>query len=491
LRRQLAGVLAVGALARVACVAFAARLPIFHRLDAAIYHHAGRAIAGGELLGRGPFHLSPLYFYFVAAAYRLFGDGRWPITIVQSLLGLATVALVTLSCRRLYGAKWAWAGGIGAALYGPFLFYELQLDPATLATALHALVLWAALAGDRWRLTGFAWGLAILTRPNAVFLGVPLALAARRKMAALVGVAALTVAPATVRNLVVAHELVWVTDSGGFNFWLGNGPEASGTFFVPRALPGADTQRGQVAAFHDEAQRLSGRPLTFREADSFWWRRTLGSMAANPGRWLAVTAEKAWLFVAARELPNIVDYDFARRVNPALRMPWLQFGALIPFAILGTAVALARRRHDWLPAAFNVAGAASVVAFFVLSRYRVPVVPSLLVSAVGCVRLLTEHARTRRLVRVWQYVAALSLLAALAFFARVPKPFDDPAFNLPEEWFKLGFAYQAGGHAAEAERSYRAALAADPGHRGARLNLATLCEQSGRAAEAAELRPSP
>ena len=66
---------------------------------------------------------------------------------------------------------------------------------------------------------------------------------------------------------------------------------------------------------------------------------------------------------------------------------WYLFGTVAPFALMGTLALLAsRRREDRFLAAFNLAGCASLVAFFVLARYRLPCVPGLIVAAVVWLR---------------------------------------------------------------------------------------------------------
>src|SRR5690242_10892864 len=85
-RVKLLAIVCLAALLRVFALAASSTLPSFthHRLDALFYHDAARAIAGGDLaLGSSVLHMSPLYCYFLAGLYALFGSGPWSARCAQ------------------------------------------------------------------------------------------------------------------------------------------------------------------------------------------------------------------------------------------------------------------------------------------------------------------------------------------------------------------------------------------------------------------------
>ncbi len=59
----------------------------------------------------------------------------------------------------------------------------------------------------------------------------------------------LTIAPVTLRNYVASGEAVLVSDAGGFNFYIGNGPGANGTFRIPAEVPGATSAAAQFQLY--------------------------------------------------------------------------------------------------------------------------------------------------------------------------------------------------------------------------------------------------
>lgn len=488
----LLAILLLAASLRAAHLAEASALPAFENpvVDERAYHEHARAIAAGDwLLDETPLRMSPGYPYLLGAVYALGGDGPWPIAIVQSLLGLLAIVLVWDAARRTLGPAWAWLPALGLAIYGPAIFYEsVRLATSTALTA-HALLLWAAVrvlgrADPRardWLLVGLAWGACCALRPNALLLGLPLLLAAagwlawparlpgRRAAgaaAALVAGWAVFVAPIATRNFVASGEFVLLTDHGGQNFYIGNGPGASGSWRIPTGVR-ARGIRDSFDGFHAAAERIAGRTLSTREADAFWYRRGLEEMRADPAEALELLARKFYLYWNGYELASVHHYAFQRRVNPVLGWPLLQFTVLAPLALLGSLLALGRTPALRFVGLFNLTCCAAIVAFFVLGRYRLPMIPGGLIAA-GCVlQTLVRWARGGRVLRLGAGLAALLAAAALA------RPIGfDPRFA--DEYVRLGHRYQQHDRLHEAEAAYAEALALEPDHLPARYALARL-----------------
>ncbi|MEI7894364.1 MAG: glycosyltransferase family 39 protein [Myxococcales bacterium] len=424
--------------------------------------------------------------------YSIAGDGPWPIRLVQLVLGLGTVALIHASAQRLFGVRWALALASCTALYGPLIYFDGQLQVDGVAGVLQALLIFPALRAfdepspRRWLLAGITLGLAVVARPLALLYVVPLGIAAGRRNTswrARIGLAiglALPIAPVTLRNTLVAGEAVLVTDSGGLNLFIGNGPGAIGTFRVPVSVPGATHALGQIAAFRAVAEQAAGRKLTARDVDRYWIEKTLRWIRKHPRQWLRLMGEKFWLFWNRRELPNIEDYEFNRHINPVLHMPFVQFGWLAPVALLGSFALLVRRNPAGrLVGGLNAIGCLGIIAVFVLARYRIAVVPGLIIAAGAGARTVVDLVQGRR----WILVGGVGLIVAggvvLARAEKLPKPFDD-------EYFKLGYVYHVDGRFVEAERAYKAALALNQDNLSAHNNLASLYDTIGNIVAAKE-----
>lgn len=482
----------------------ATRFPFWTRgrLDNLVYEHAARRMLEGDLLlGREVLHMSPGYTAFLAVVFGLFGSGPWAWRLAQTALGLGAVLATADAARTLAGKTWAFGVALVMGLYGPLIFYEAQMLPEALQTCLNATLL-ALVARSmrapvdedsprRWKryaLTGLVWGASVLVRPNELLLAAPIAfglaqtVTAWRDRAKVVGVfalaGALMIAPVTVRNRAVAGEWVMVTDSGGLNFFIGNGPGSLGVFRIPREVPGGTNADTQFPAFRAVAERDRGRSLTSREVDAYWFDRTWRFIKRRPRRWALLLIEKTWLFWSAREVPNTEDYSFNRQINGALALPLVQFATISPFALAGTLLWLTRRRGaERVVAAINLTIMAALVGFFVLAHYRVPAVPGLALAAMGCVQALVSWASKRSWPKLAVALAALAATLPVVFTAKVPKPFDD-------EWFKLGVAWHYTDRLDEAADCYRRALAIEPKNVSARKNLAILLDSRGQLADA-------
>lgn len=463
-------------------------------VDSWLYDRAARLMAAGDWsLGSEPLRRSPGYYYLLGSIYALFGTGPWAPRIVQILLGLTTVYLIWDIARRMFGERWALLSAAAAALYGPYIYFEGFLLSATPGIFCHALLLWLGTRAFRardlrprvWALIGLAWGVCTLVRPNALLLLAPLALACflvdadaprRRRLTALgclLLFGALAIAPVTLRNLRASGEFILIASHGGQNLYKGNCPGATGTWHLPREIPSSGGPKEDDKAFHRFAERDLGRPLSFREADSYWYRRTLRVMLSDPVAWLGLMARKLHLFWNGRELHNIYDYEFMRVVGVVLGLPLVQFAHIAPFGLLGSLVLLARRREHLFLALFNWTTCAGVVLFFVTDRYRVVSVAGIILAGTA----LLQHLRQLVARSAWRalaaHVAGLALAVAIAVPVEVNKRLEEKYHHLADSWSGLG-------HHHFAEWAYLRSLQAKPDFIPSRLGLARLYERQGR-----------
>jgi 4-amino-4-deoxy-L-arabinose transferase-like glycosyltransferase len=242
-----AAVWALLAVALVLRLAFAVATPDYRLTgDARDYDGHARSIAAGEGYSRTLAHGRPTAFrppgfpYVLAAAYRVGGVQETPsqrrihvARVAQSLIGTIVVALIGLLAAQLWGRRVGLIALALAAIYLPLILvggsviseplFDVFLLGALIAAVQHRR------SAARYRfavLAGALAGLAILTRANAIALLAPLAVAAwdgrtrwtwraLGQPAALIVVAALVVAPWTVRNGVVLHAFVPVSTQLG------------------------------------------------------------------------------------------------------------------------------------------------------------------------------------------------------------------------------------------------------------------------------------
>ncbi|MFZ0041540.1 MAG: glycosyltransferase family 39 protein [Solirubrobacteraceae bacterium] len=234
-------ILAIALVLRLTVVAVTWDTPVtldpqdFSRTAASIaqghgYPPSNRAPGGGASAFR-----PPGYPVFLAGVYAIAGRtapaaGR----LAGAFLGTLSVTLIGLIALRLWGRRVGMlALGIAAAapplvILSTALISEALFVPVMLAAVLTALESRASKRRYRWLIaTGVLVGVACLTRTNGLILLIPFSLAfaptrSRRELGAwmppaiFVVTAVLTIAPWTVRNWIVFHAFIPVSDESGY-----------------------------------------------------------------------------------------------------------------------------------------------------------------------------------------------------------------------------------------------------------------------------------
>lgn len=422
-------------------------------LDTGTYVDLARRVAGGDLLLRAfpePFFVSPLYVYFVAAILYVTGGSLKAVLAVQALLGALAAGLAGGSARRLFGDRAAVPAAALLGLAGVVAFHEAVLLQASLDPFLAALALWLlvrALEGEArpraFFLAGLALGAFALNRPNVLpWAAVVLAFlafargrrSAARPAAAFVLGAVLGVAPATFRNLAVSGEAVLVSSHGGLNFLVGNGAGANGVY---RWLDGITPSiAGQAADAKRVAEAGASRTLTARQVSSHFAGKAWSWIGAHPGEAARLYARKLWYVLSADEAPLNFSFPWYRRETAALRFLAVGPGLLVPLGGVGLLLALLGagrllRRDVAIWASFVPVYVLLVAAFFVATRYRLPLYVPLATTGGGALVLLLDAARARAFRRIALSAAVALPLALLALW---PTGLDDGSAEEETQW---------------------------------------------------------
>jgi tetratricopeptide (TPR) repeat protein len=418
-------------------------------LDTAYYLELARRVAeGGPLAVREPLFVSPLYVYFLAAILAA-GGSPLSVKIVQIVLGTAAVGLVAATARIWFDRRVALLAGTLALLTGLFTFYEVLILQAALDPFLTALALYTvtrAATTERRAgpplAAGLSLGLLALNRPNALVYGLVVVaglaarpwlargpirphapgasrggLAARGAAACLAGLL-LVLVPNALRNLAASGELVPISAHGGLNFYIGNSPGADGTY---QRLPGITPSIvGQTRDAMALAEREAGRALSAGEVSDFFYRRAWEWIGAHPGDALVLFVRKLALVVHRVDVPLNYSYAYYSRDERTL-LRALAAGAwlLMPLGLVGLFLKSARRPQAvgyWLWASFVPVYGLSVAAFFVSSRYRMPLLVPLCASAAATVLWLAGRLARRERRAAAGVLAAVGAAAILAWW---------------------------------------------------------------------------
>ena len=445
-------------------------------MDSAIYHNAAVYFLSHGYFEDSLFMMSPAYKMFLAGLFSVAGASVTAVYAVQILLGSASAVFLYSIAERLFNRTVAIIASVLYLLYGGLSVYNLILLPLTLIIFLNLAVILALLAarssGSRflYLLAGGVFALSVMARPNVllflIFL-VPwfyLSAGAGRKKTLNLAVFALglmlMLLPFSIHRYRTEGRFSPLTASMGINLYLGNNPDADGIQYIPSPELNSPDKIFEYARTTAESE--TGREMGPQEVSRFWLKRALGFIFSRPGESIPLFIRKFRLFWNGHEISNNYNYYFLMRVLPALRLMFSSFALVGALGLMGMVMAI-RRYRDLLPAygmvlTYNIA----LVVFFVLSRYRMPAVPFLILFASKTVYDIVSE---RKLSKAAVMVAAFAGLFLLLNMSIVEQDFSTAYVN-------EGILYLDRGDHGRAIESFEAAIEADSGDATAYYNLA-------------------
>ncbi|GAB4453414.1 MAG: hypothetical protein OHK0029_06190 [Armatimonadaceae bacterium] len=450
------------------------------RLDALYHDVMARQVILNDLPNE-PFFRAPAYGYFLALIFAAFGVQNYvAVRIVHALVESASVALLFALGSRLFSRPVGVVAAVTMALYGPLIYLISDLHTSVLEV-FFALVFarqYVEILRNKDSgfhknagIAGLALGLWAITRPNALLL-LPPALAGivlppgkptSRKAIAwfLAGWLAFPLL-VTARNAVVGKDFVFIASQGGINLFLGNRPEADGfTPSTPKRYPVQGEYQDSVELYGKyAASEANGRLMKPSEVNRYWIGRSLDFWRENPVAALRLTGKKLVLAFSNREVRNNTGYDYiVTEWVPLLRGAFFGFWYAGPFGLLGMALAW---RLVPMSRAFSVMALvyfASFIPFFVADRFRLPIIPYLLLFAAFAVWQMVQWATMRKVRPVLASAVLVGGFGVLSWVEWVPtmtrSVWAQDIWSAGNRWNALG-KYDKG------EAQMRRALALDP-----------------------------
>jgi tetratricopeptide (TPR) repeat protein len=489
----LPAVLLVGALLRFSHLFTIRSAPWLQhmQLDHRIYDEWGQRIAAGDWMGSEAYFVDPLYAYFLGTIYWLAGHRPIVVLVIQALFGVGTCYLTCLLGRRVFGPRVGNIACLLMALYAPAIYYEALIEKTALSLFLFTLSLVLYLGNTRRQiiLAAVSLGLAALTRGNFLLfipLGtlallwrapfgeldtsaidegrVPPPLLSRIRMNGDIAgrflmASFLVVCVVVVRNSLVAGVTATTTNMGQ-NLYIGNhAGNVDGTYSPPAFV--RPDPRFEEADFRAEAERRLGRGLTPQEISSYWRGQALSDMADHPGLTLERTIKKVRLFWHNYEVPDNGNMYLAREDSLILRLPLLSMGILFPLALLGAGLSFRSNHQARSLTMIAVVYCGSIVAFFILARFRLQILPVLAVLASFGATRLVAVARSRS----WRGLALYggAVVAGAMFSLITPSWLEaTKAPSLAIGYNNLGALYSEEGRVDLAITAYEKAIGIEP-----------------------------
>jgi Tfp pilus assembly protein PilF/4-amino-4-deoxy-L-arabinose transferase-like glycosyltransferase len=398
----------------------------FLYLDAFRYNNWAQSIAFGIQHAIEPTFRAPFYPIFLAVIYKIFGYDLFTTRLAQMLISALSCVLIYYIAVKIFNNRVAIISSLFAAFYGPFIYWAGELLIVTLIIFLDLvmlLILLNALEKPKklyWLLGGVVLSLSGIARPNVLII-IPWVIIlifwtsklketiiAKKlrfvySLYFLVGVF-VVILPVTISNYVTAKDFVLISSQGGINFYMGNNPEADGKSAQP---PARVTTHGE---FLDDAYLSSvalaeedaGRQLKPSQVSNYWYARGVDFIIDQPGKWLELMGKKFAYFWTGDEVTNNEDtYYFNRFSNVLGLLMWhriiaFPFGIICPLALVGIIISRKLWRKLLLLYGYTFLYMVSVILFFVCGRYRLPVIPILLIFAGFTVDYIIRKIKSRQ-----------------------------------------------------------------------------------------------
>jgi 4-amino-4-deoxy-L-arabinose transferase-like glycosyltransferase len=271
---------------------------------------------------------------------------------------------------------------------------------------------------SRWLICGIILGLSAITRPNIlvfvpfVWLWIFLVFRKRKTFKAVLVYSAsfllgsiLIISPVTLRNVIAGGDAVLIASQGGINFYIGNNKNADGVSAI------FYREDWQYRDFQKMAEKETGKTLKPSEISSFYYRKGLDFYLENPSRAFKLLVKKLYLFWNRFEISNNQNIYFFRQYSSLIRILPLGFWLIGPLGLAGMILSIPalkrskeacssriadRRKRILLPILFVISYMATVVMFFVTARFRLPVIPLLIIFSGVSLVWLFERLREKK-----------------------------------------------------------------------------------------------
>ncbi len=468
---------------RLLAVARLADSPLMGELtaDSAVYWAWAGEIRSGAWWGQQAFFLSALYPYVLALWRELWADSMRAVLSTQCVISALAVTALTDATRRLTSEGIALGIATLLALLTMGTFFDLLILMESLLFALSAALLWLVVAWPWLRrpmlgalLVGACIGLsaqgrathALLLLPFIGFLFATLQRPGAWRATLVTLAVIITLAlPTTIRHLVLVHEWIPYTYSLGYNAYVGNGPEANGSFVlitgsVESEDPVSGSSEGGTGSDGRSYQRQhDGLDFTPAQSSRHWLAQTLAFAQREPQVVMRLLLRKLALLVNHREVPQIENVAVHERVLGPLGPPGL--GSFIPLGVLGLAglvLALRRGPRERFVVGMLLTLAVSTAAFFVTDRYRHQLMPTFALLTGITLWSAWQHWRSSNRRALTGVVASIVVAASLTALPLVP---FDPNRLAWETYSALGAALLRRGDAQAAVLTLGQAVALD------------------------------
>ncbi len=325
---------------------------------------------------------TPLYAYFLALCFKLFGSHLWVPRLIQLILGAFVPPLIFLLSRLFYSRNIAFLSAILAALFLPFTYYEGLICKFSLLPFISTCFLYFFCIACfkktflRWFFVGIMGVCFYLIRPNIIITYILLLFwflffykkSTKPSFIGLVLGISLMMIPIGFRHYIALQKNL-VSYLGGIHFYIGNNPQATGTFSSFDGFhPGF---KNNLVKAQTIAEKQIGKELNRKQVSLYWYKEGLKWIIHNPLKFIKLFLKKILLSLSFFEIGEYGRFSFWT-FSSILRF-LIPAGFVSIIGSLGLIYFLFKKRRSNMLIIFCLGYLLGLALFLVTGRYRLPV----------------------------------------------------------------------------------------------------------------------
>lgn len=452
-------------------------IPTFTTLagDSLKYNEWAKDILSNGWIGQNVFYQSPFYPYFLALIYKIGGLNIVVVRYIQIIMNSITCVLFYVLGKKICGNKLGVIASLISVFYSQYIFFTPMLLKPTLYIFFESLLILLLFTGVFEKkppaifMSGLLFGIMTLVRENTLivimffsiwFIYYLIKHSPKKTIAYIclfwAGII-LAILPVTIRNYAVSGELVLITSQGGANFYIGNNPNASGTYAPLFERRGSPEYEGEDAK--RLAENETGNKLSMSEVSRFWYKKAFDYIKNNKAGYLKLLWKKIKLYLNYYEIPDVEDYYFYKKYSSVLRAPLITFGIICPLAIFGIYLSFIHKlKSSQMLFVLSLSNMVSIIIFFVFARYRLPIVPLLIILSSYTIFCTIHLYNSRQLKKLVKNIVILIILFIFVY----SKQFQGESGMLALSHFNIGESYRRSGMYEKAIMEFERAVEIDP-----------------------------
>lgn len=460
------------------------RMPVVDSLEYDIW--AYKIYHDNWFWDKTPYHL-PLYPYFVAGIYRIFGYNLYSVAVIQYSIACLSSLFLYLIARRLAGSGVALVASILMAVYWFFIYTQTFLFSENLSLFFNTLLIYLLFSRResflKYLNCGIILGLSVASRPDILtFAGIiflwlwwknkSLLAALRHYTPFILGVI-LVLLPIVARNIMISHEPIFLRSQVGVNMYIGNNPVYKGAAAV------------EIGKDWDELislpEQTYQREVSESESDRFFLKETIETIKHQPRAWTKLMAGKIYSILTGRDFLRSEDVYFYDHYFT--RTPYYLISTRLIFILFIVGLFISwRRSKDFALLYLFLASELFIIFFQIKTRYLIPVFPIVIIFSALTLHELFVRFKARELHLALALIAGVMLINALTLYN--PLGIEPP--TTAETHYAIGRNYLERSLLDPAIDELQRALAINPRHIAAYNTLGLIYRHRAEEAAACE-----